>query len=76
MGEDMIVCKMPNAVMRYFDAEEELLSAFIAPRDYCGYVVLINCAESKESNCYCAKVVVSNCMRILIMAKRGIKAGE
>jgi SET domain-containing protein len=47
---------------------------FLSPKDFAGYVVLIN--TGKDTNCKCLRTVIDETVRVIIYTSREIKAGE
>ena len=49
---------------------------FLAPRDYCGHVALVNGGEGKSSNCNVWKVLLGDCLRVILVTSMKIKKGS
>ena len=61
--------------MRYgeFGGPEEMV---LAPRDYSGYVLLVNTAPANRCNCKVIRLIVEGALRVLLVTKKLVKAGE
>lgn len=61
--------------MRYTggDTPEDI---YLAPKDYCGYILLMNTSSKSNCNCRSMKVVLDGALRILILTNRRIGLGE
>jgi hypothetical protein len=60
-----------------FSKKIDSVNIYLAPRDYCGYILLMNCGRlSKKNNCKSITVIVDKAVRILIYTSKGIKKGE
>ena len=69
-SRDLILCKKMDSVMKYTNTDH-----YLAPRDFCGYVLLIN-SSKKTNNCNSITAIVNNFLRVLIYTNRKIKKGE
>ena len=49
---------------------------FLAPRDFCGHVALVNGGERQKINCLVWKVILEDCLRIILVTSKKIKKGE
>lgn len=74
-GRDMIWCRKPDSVMMY-SGHSTPRDVFLAPVDYAGYVLLVNCGTESTNNCRVIKTVVMGAVRILLYTSRDIVAGE
>jgi hypothetical protein len=72
-GKDLILCKKLDAVMKY----EPYDDIYLAPRDFCGFIPLMNSGKNnKENNCQSITVIVDGAIRILIYTGRKIQINE
>jgi hypothetical protein len=70
-SNDLILCKKLDSVMKYVD------DIYLAPRDYCGYILLMNSGKSEsQNNCKSIMAVVNDALRIIIYAVKVIKKDE
>lgn len=74
-ARDTVLCKKAHSIMRYAGKEgpEQVM---LAPRDFGGYVMLVNTDKESKVNCQVVKVLLAGALRILLVTKKSIKAGE
>jgi hypothetical protein len=71
MGNDLILCKKLDTVMEYVDQDD----IYLASRDFCGYIALMNSGKSTTNNCKSVKAIINDVMRIIIYTTKTIEEG-
>lgn len=59
-----------------YSGKNEPDHVFLAPKDFAGYVILINTGQEDQVNCKAYKVILEGALRIILLSTRTIKAGE
>ena len=75
MGKDILLCKKTDSKMEYSGSCSPT-EVFLAPKDFAGFVVLINSGGEFESNCCSLRGVILGALRVLIVTKTQIKKGS
>jgi hypothetical protein len=73
-GKDLVLCKKSDSIMRYSGGNTPR-DTFLAPKDYCGYIPLMNTGKKKECNCSSLKIVLNGKVRVLLLTNRKIHEG-
>jgi hypothetical protein len=75
-GKDLLLCKKIDSIMRYSGGSSPF-DVLLAPKDYAGFVILINTDKRKKKlNCKPIKVIAQNSIRILIVTTKEIQPDE
>lgn len=69
----MIKIKRYDSVMTLVEGTKPSNTIMIGPRDYCGYICLINGAKEQEANCSSRKVEINGFVRIIVFTHKTIK---
>lgn len=73
-GKDLILCKKMDTIM-VLSNKNTPSDIYLAPKDYGGYVLLVNSGKHDNVNCKVQKIIVLNSLRILLITSRKIKKG-
>ena len=73
-GRDMVLCKKSDSVMRYSGGGSPK-DVFLAPKDFAGYVLLVNTGPKEKCNCISLRLIIDGSVRILLLTSKKIKKG-
>lgn len=74
-GKDLVVCKKSDAIFRH-SGGSKMNDSYLAPKDFAGYITLVNTTQKKDCNCVPLRVIVGDCLRVLLVSSRAIRKGE
>jgi len=69
-GRDLILCRKNDSIMTLLGNNNSPDDVYLAPRDFGGYVILINTAfRTQRNNC-------KSHLRIIVFASKAIRPGD
>lgn len=68
-------CKKNDTIM-LFSTKDSPCDVYLAPKDFCGYVCLINNESEEKSNCKSLRAVIKGALRIIIYSFKDIVKGD
>ena len=71
----MVLCKKSDSVMRYSGGGSPK-DVFLAPKDFAGYVLLVNTGKKEKCNCISLRLIIDGSVRILLLTSKKIKKGQ
>lgn len=71
-GRHLMSCKKNDSIMLYSEKNGPR-DLFLAPKDFCGYIPLINSSHDKAANCNSLKVILEGSVRIIVYTIRAIE---
>lgn len=74
-GFDLILTRKPDYITHYSGSGGPK-NIYLAPRDYCGMVPLVNGGKGIACNCSVWRIIFGGCLRVILVTNRKIKKGE
>ena len=75
MGRNLSSCRKNDSIMLY-STKNGPAEVYLAPKEFCGFIALVNGAEETSTNCKTIKTVVDGALRILLYTSKEIEPGQ